>query len=99
MIIFATSLVAAGAALSTSDLDANSPFAPQQGDRIIELDNRMAMGICVLGSIMLITLFFLIKYLIYFIIFGFVVGAVMTLMEIGSLSLQHMLPSLRQLTV
>uniref|UniRef100_A0A7S4R077 PA domain-containing protein n=1 Tax=Alexandrium monilatum TaxID=311494 RepID=A0A7S4R077_9DINO len=95
LVLFATSCVATGALVSTSDLRAGSPFAPQQGERIMEIDSKMAVGMCLFGSLALVVFYFLMKYLIYFIIFGFALGSVVNFIEIGSLSLQYFAPSMR----
>lgn len=99
IVLFATSLVATGALVGTQDLRAGSPFAPQQGDRIMEITNKMAVGMCLGGSLTLMVLYFLMSYLIYVIIFGFCMTSVINWVEIGSLSLQHFLPALRGRTL
>lgn len=95
LVCLATSLVAAGAFFSTSDLRHGSPLAPRR-DEVVEVTNEIAFGFCFAGSIMLVVLYFSMKYMIYFIIFGFCMGGMSCIIQLGAMSLQHMFPSLRQ---
>jgi len=95
IILLGTALVAAGAFFSTSDLRINSPIAPQR-EEVVEVGNEMAVGFCVFGSCVLVMLFFLMHWLIYVVIFGFCVGGVSTLSELGSSLLQYRYPSSKE---
>jgi len=95
IIFLGTSLVAAGAFFSTSDLRTNSPLAPQR-EEVVEVGNEMAIGFCVFGSCVLVVLFFMMHWLIYVVIFGFCVGGVSTLSELGSAVLQYSVPSTKE---
>jgi len=95
IIFLGTALVAAGAFFSTSDLRINSPIAPQR-EEVVEVGNEMAISFCVFGSCVLVLLFFLMHWLIYVVIFGFCVGGVSTLSELGSSLLQYNCPSTKE---
>ncbi|CAK0876232.1 unnamed protein product [Prorocentrum cordatum] len=84
-----------GAFFSTSDLRTNSPLAPQR-EEVVEVGNEMAIGFCVFGSCVLVVLFFMMHWLIYVVIFGFCVGGVSTLSELGSAVLQYSVPSTKE---
>jgi signal peptide peptidase-like protein 2B len=96
IIFLGVTLVAAGAFFSTSDLRVNSPIAPRREEEVVEVDHGMAFGFCVFGSCVLVLLFFLMHWLIYVIIFGFCVGGVSTLSELGSSVLQYRWPSTKE---
>jgi len=95
IILLGTALVAAGAFFSTADLRVNSPISPQR-EEVVEVGNEMAVGFCVFGSCVLMLLFFLMHWLIYVVIFGFCVGGVSTLTELGSSVLQYRCPSFKE---
>jgi signal peptide peptidase-like protein 2B len=90
-----TGLVAAGAWFSTSDLRVSSPIAPPR-EEVMEVDYTMSIFFFVMGSGMLVLLFFFIQYLIYVIIFGFCMGGVSTLTELGSTFLQYRCPTTKE---
>eukprot|EP00931_Biecheleriopsis_adriatica_P023617 TRINITY_DN14879_c0_g1_i1.p1 TRINITY_DN14879_c0_g1~~TRINITY_DN14879_c0_g1_i1.p1 ORF type:complete len:521 (+),score=88.58 TRINITY_DN14879_c0_g1_i1:99-1661(+) len=94
LILMATSLVAAGAMFSTSDMRTNAfsaAIAPPQ-EEVLEVDSMMAGSFCVMGSAMLVFLFFFMNYMIYFIMFAFCVGGASCLTQFGSMCLQHFAP-------
>lgn len=91
LISLATALVAAGTFFSTADMrqsNFSSAIAPQT-EEIQELDIYMAGGFCVMGSFVLIFLFFFMKYAIYFIMFAFCFGGAMCLTQMMSMCLYH----------
>merc|ERR1712025_933859 len=70
IVLLATSLVIAGAFFATADLRSGSPLAPKR-EEVLEVSSEIAVGWCVMGSVMLVVLFFFMRYMIYFIIFAF----------------------------
>lgn len=94
IILMATCLVVAGAFFATSDLRIGSTIAPKRGEEVVEVDESTAVCFCVMGSFMLLVLFFFMKYMIYFIIFAFCVGGFSCLTQMGSALLAFLLPSL-----
>jgi len=98
VIALATSLVAAGAFYSTADLRANSPIAPDP-DEVLELDAWAGPAMCLMGSAALVTLYFLMRYLIYALIFGFSVAGASTILEMMQDFLRYRLPSLKAIAV
>jgi len=99
IILLGTSLVAAGAYFSTSDLSTRGSFqqavaAPQE--EVHEVDDYLAIGFFFFGSIFLVVLYFFMRYLIYVIIFAFCLGGFNTLTQFGSTFLQWALPALRK---
>jgi len=100
MIIFlGTSLVAAGAYFSTSDLSTRGSFQaavqPVQ-EEVMEVDYMLAIGFFCFGSMFLVILYFFMQYLIYVIIFVFCLGGFQTLTQIGSIFLQWSTPPLNR---
>lgn len=98
LVCLATSLVAAGASFSTADLRHGSPLAPKH-DEVVEVGGELAAGFCVLGSAMLMVLYFFMNYMIYFIIFAFCCGGASCITQFGSMCLQYLVPALRQRAV
>jgi signal peptide peptidase-like protein 2B len=96
LISMATFLVVAGAFFATADMRVGSPLAPQAHEEVLEVDNESAMGFCVFGSIMLVVLFFLMKYMIYCIIVAFCLGGLSCITQIGSSCLGYLVPSMRK---
>jgi len=98
IIFLGTSLVAAGAYFSTSDLSTRGSFQaevqPVQ-EEVMEVDYYLAIGFFCFGSMFLVILYFFMQYLIYVIIFVFCLGGFNTLTQIGSKFLQWSLPSLK----
>ncbi|CAK9078353.1 unnamed protein product [Durusdinium trenchii] len=91
LILTATALVAAGTFFSTADMrqtSFSSAIAPQT-EEVQELDAWMAGGFCVMGSCVLVFLFFFMKYAIYFIMFAFCVGGALCLTQFISMCLYH----------
>jgi len=88
LVLLATALIIAGAQFASSDLRRGSPIAPHKSE-VVELDETFGFGFCVMGSLMLVFLFFLMKYLIYALIFGFCAGGVSCITQIGSIALKH----------
>jgi len=99
VICMATTLVVAGAFFSTADMRKGSPLAPRKGqheEEVLEIDNTTAIGFCAMGSCMLVILFFLMKYLIYVIIFFFCVGGFNCLQQMGSMILSYNIESTKR---
>lgn len=96
LICLATSLVVAGAYFATADLRVGSPLAPRSNEEVVDVTHELALSFCVLGSVMLVVLFFLMKYMIYFIIFAFCIGGFSCISQIGGIFLAHMNPSWRR---
>lgn len=94
-LVGATALVAAGAFFATADLRPGSPLAPEK-EEVLELSSALALGFVVLGSAMLMVLFFFMKYAIYFIMFSFVIGGISALAQVVSAAVGHVFPPLRQ---
>ncbi|CAK0894476.1 unnamed protein product [Prorocentrum cordatum] len=82
LLFFATFLVAAGAFFATADLRLGSPIAPRK-DEVVEVNSEMALSFCVMGSCMLVVLYFFMRYLIYVIITAFCFGGVGSLRRPG----------------
>lgn len=98
LILLATSLVAAGAFFSTSDMRQTSfatSIAPP-AEEVLEVDSWMAASFCVMGSGMLVFLFYFMNYMIYVIMFAFCLGGASCITAFGSLVLQHFNPDLKQ---
>jgi len=98
LILLATALVAAGAFFSTSDMRQSSlstAIAPPS-EEVLEVDSWMAAGFCVMGSGMLVFLFFFMNYMIYVIMFAFCVGGGSCITQFGSLVLHHFAPQTKQ---
>mmetsp|Transcript_54279 Transcript_54279/g.129362 ORF Transcript_54279/g.129362 Transcript_54279/m.129362 type:complete len:532 (+) Transcript_54279:95-1690(+) len=95
VILLATSLVAAGAFFSTADLRSGSPLAPRR-DEVVEMDSSMAIGLCSLGSVMLVVLFFFMKYLIYVILAAFCFGGATCITQLSSSGLHYLCPGTRR---
>eukprot|EP00933_Yihiella_yeosuensis_P062677 TRINITY_DN65660_c0_g1_i1.p1 TRINITY_DN65660_c0_g1~~TRINITY_DN65660_c0_g1_i1.p1 ORF type:complete len:540 (+),score=71.41 TRINITY_DN65660_c0_g1_i1:65-1684(+) len=101
LILLATSLVAAGAFFSTSDMRQtafSTAIAPQQ-EEVLEVDAMMAGSFCVMGSGMLVFLFFFMNYMIYVIIFAFCVGGASCITQFGSLAIIHFSPQMKKRVV
>eukprot|EP00929_Paragymnodinium_shiwhaense_P085088 TRINITY_DN4554_c0_g1_i1.p1 TRINITY_DN4554_c0_g1~~TRINITY_DN4554_c0_g1_i1.p1 ORF type:complete len:527 (+),score=101.08 TRINITY_DN4554_c0_g1_i1:140-1720(+) len=96
LIGMATALVIAGAFFATADLRRGSPLAPQAHEEVLEVETESAFGFCIMGSIMLVVLFFLMKFMIYFIIFAFCAGGFSCFTTIGSSCLAYACPPLAQ---
>jgi len=96
VICLATSLLVAGAFFSTADLRLGSPIAPKSSEQVVEVDTWFPLMFCALGSCVLVTLYFLMQYLIYFIIFMFCVGGASTLTELAHVNLRYYLPTLQR---
>lgn len=94
VIFLATALVVAGAYFSTADLRAGSPLAPRR-DEVVEVSKEFAIIWCLAGSLLLVVLFFLMRYLIYVIIAVFCIGGATCIMHITTTCLQYLLPVLR----
>jgi len=94
VICLGTSLVVAGAFFSTADLRIGSPIAAP-AEEVVEVSGESALGFFVLGSCMLMLLFFFMRFLIYVIIFGFCMGGGSCIVELGSSCLKYLCPSLR----
>jgi len=91
LISLATALVAAGTFFSTADMrqtNLSSAIAPQS-EEIQELDIYTAGGFCVMGSFVLVFLFFFMRYAIYFIMFAFCFGGALCLTQMISMFLLH----------
>lgn len=98
LVCLATSLVIAGAAFATADLRVNpalAALAPRR-DEVFELNNEIAFSFCAMGSMMLLILYFFMRYMIYFLIAAFCVGGASCTMQIGSGLLQHLVPRLKR---
>jgi signal peptide peptidase-like protein 2B len=95
IVMLATSLIIAGAYAATADLRIGSPLA-QNTEEVLEVDSQIAIGWCAMGSVMLVVLFFLMKYMIYFIIFAFCVGGASCITQFTSQFLQHYAPTTRK---
>jgi len=94
LILLATALVAAGAFFSTSDMRQSSfstAIAPPT-EEVLEVDSWMAGGFCIMGSGMLVFLFFFMDYMIYVIMFAFCLGGGSCITQFGSLVLHHFAP-------
>mmetsp|Transcript_160433 Transcript_160433/g.293063 ORF Transcript_160433/g.293063 Transcript_160433/m.293063 type:complete len:517 (-) Transcript_160433:68-1618(-) len=90
--LIATVLVVLGAYFSTSDMRAGSPLAPSQ-EEVLEIDCTIAIGWFVMGSVMLMVLFFFMKYMIYVIIACFCLGGASCIAQIVSSFLQYQFPT------
>jgi signal peptide peptidase-like protein 2B len=96
MIVMATSLVAAGAFFATADLRVGSPLAPKSNEEVVDVTSELALSFCIMGSCMLLVLFFFMKYMIYVIIFSFCVGGFSCITSIGSAIILYMVPTLNK---
>ncbi|CAE7824761.1 SPPL3 [Symbiodinium sp. CCMP2592] len=97
LILIATGLVAAGTVFSTADMRQTgfgSAIAPQ-AEEVQEVDTVMAGSFCIVGSAMLVFLFFFMKYMIYVIMFSFCVGGALCLAQFIAMSLHHYVPRLK----
>lgn len=94
-ILVATSLVVAGAYFATADLQPGSPFVPRH-DEVLEITGELAVGYCILGSVMLVVLFYLMKYMVYGIILSFCIGGASAVVQIVGASLGYFFPPLQQ---
>jgi len=95
LVCLATGLIVAGAFFSTADLRLGSPIAPK-ADEVVEMDNRVPFMFCAAGSCALVTLYFLMRYLIYVIIFVFCLGGTSTLTELMYKCLRYSFPRLQR---
>ncbi|CAE7441647.1 SPPL3 [Symbiodinium natans] len=91
----------AGTFFSTADMRQTgfgSAIAPQ-AEEVQEVDTLMAGSFCIVGSAMLVFLFFFMKYMIYVIMFSFCVGGALCLAQFIAMSLHHYVPRLKQRVV
>lgn len=96
MIAMATSLIVLGAFFATADLRVNSPIAPRSAEDVIEVDAWFPIIFCGLGSVMLVVLFFLMRYMIYLIIAGFCIGGGVTLFELLQRTIRYECPCMQR---
>eukprot|EP00930_Biecheleria_cincta_P062615 TRINITY_DN48076_c0_g1_i1.p1 TRINITY_DN48076_c0_g1~~TRINITY_DN48076_c0_g1_i1.p1 ORF type:complete len:530 (-),score=91.71 TRINITY_DN48076_c0_g1_i1:91-1638(-) len=99
LILLATSLVAAGAFFSTSDMRQSGEFASSiapAAEEVLEVDSWMAASFCVMGSGMLVFLFFFMNYMIYVIMFAFCLGGASCITQFLALVLQHFNSGLKE---
>lgn len=99
IIALATGLVVAGAFFSTADLRPSSPLRPTEDEPQLELTTWHGLGFCTMGSAMLVILFFIMKYLVYVIIFVFCVGGGSSLLQLTSICLGYLVSPLRNQAV
>lgn len=92
----AVSLIAAGAWFSTADLRLGSPIAPQHEDQVLEITWWLPLGWVLGASIALVVLYFLMRWLIYVILFVFGMGGIVTMTEIGHACLRYRWPTTLQ---
>lgn len=90
--VVATVLVVLGAYFSTSDMREGSPIAPAQ-EEVLEIDQKIAIGWCIGGSVVLMVLFFFMKYVVYVIFVAFCVGGASCIAQIVNSWLQYYFPS------
>mmetsp|Transcript_5408 Transcript_5408/g.15475 ORF Transcript_5408/g.15475 Transcript_5408/m.15475 type:complete len:501 (-) Transcript_5408:91-1593(-) len=95
LISLATCTAALGAWFGTSDLRHGSVLAPRRHE-VVELDSGMAAGFCVGGSVTLVILFFLMKYLVYVVIASFVIGGFSCFTQLGSMFLESRFPDTKR---
>eukprot|EP00928_Gymnodinium_smaydae_P026177 TRINITY_DN2062_c0_g1_i1.p1 TRINITY_DN2062_c0_g1~~TRINITY_DN2062_c0_g1_i1.p1 ORF type:complete len:531 (+),score=86.90 TRINITY_DN2062_c0_g1_i1:55-1647(+) len=105
LVLMATSLVIVGALLAAHELQdsdgsgggasARTPLPPRL-EEFIEVDGKLALGFCTMGSFMLVVLFFLMRYLVYALIGVFCIGGVTCLAGLGTALLHRRCPGLRQ---
>mmetsp|Transcript_21977 Transcript_21977/g.61590 ORF Transcript_21977/g.61590 Transcript_21977/m.61590 type:complete len:559 (-) Transcript_21977:62-1738(-) len=95
LLCMATGLIVLGAFFSTGDLREDSPLAAPQ-DEVLEVDTAMSFGMCVMGSGMLVFLYFSMQYMIYVIIFIFCAAGAACITQFGSWFLEHCSPRLRR---
>jgi len=95
-LVVATSLVVAGAFLATADLRPGSPWAPKVWEEVLHIEGAHAFIYCLIGSGMLVVLFFFMKYLIYVIMAAFCFGGAGCIQQMVSAILQYSFPRLRQ---
>lgn len=93
--VLATVLVVLGAYFSTSDLRVGSPLAPRQ-EEVLEIGYEIAVGWCVMGSVMLVVLYFFMQYMIYVIMACFCLGGAGCITQFGSSCLVYNFPPLKQ---
>lgn len=97
MMVLATSLVVLGAFFSTADANQDSPLAQALApnhEEVHQVDSGSSFSFCVMGSVMLLVLFFFMRYMIIGIIGVFCFGGFLTILEITSIGLEHCRPSL-----
>jgi len=93
ILVLATTLIIGGAQFASSDLRKGSIYAPPK-EEVVELDEYFGIMFFVIGSIALVTMFFLMKFMIYFVIFGFCSGGVNCITQILGIILKHLIPEL-----
>lgn len=98
LVCLATFLVVAGAHFATADLRVDSPIAPRHHEEVVTLNNEFAFGFCVMGSVMLVVLYFLMRYMISGIILAFCIGGFGALAQISAACLGHLAPNLKRRT-
>merc|ERR1719401_1039402 len=91
----ATSLVIAGAYFATADLRLGSPIAPR-AEEVVELGRWFPVVWCVAGSAALVVLYFLMKYLIYVLMFSFCMGGVAQITELVHKNLRYYVSALQK---
>jgi len=94
IVAMATSLIVAGAFFSTADMRKGSVIA-QHSDEVVEMSTTEALSLVVLMSIVLVFLFFFMKYAIYVIICGFCLGGGSTLAQFGSMFFMTQFPAMK----
>lgn len=95
LLVMATTFVILGAHFSTADLRHGSPLALPR-EEVLEVTNDFAVSFCIMGSCMLMVLFFFMNYMVYVIIFVFCVGGGSCIVQFVSTWLQYVMPSLRR---
>ena len=73
LVLVGVGLIVAGAFFANADLCSGSRLASRR-DQVVEVNDTMAISLCVMGGPVLVVLFFLMPYLIDVIIAGFLVG-------------------------
>lgn len=96
LLLMAPTLVVLGAFFATADMRVGSPLAPKSREEVVDVGADLAVCFCVMGSCMLMVLFFFMHYMIYVIIFAFCTGGFSVISQMGAALLTWMVPTLNK---